>query len=485
MNPFLQFGFAALIGLTTGLEAADSLEPPARLGSWREELEALREDPAFRCSQWGIAIARTETGEPLLQFNADKGFIPASNRKLLITAAALLALGREFRPETRLYFSGSLTDNGHLRGDLILKGGGDPCLSGHDLFDSETGLAAAVKAHGIKRVSGRIIGDDNYFTDEELGLGWEWNDINECYAARISALSYEHNCVTLCFTPGGDAGELPRIDLDPETGCVSIINRVTTVNGGETRITIRPASGGYLCQGRIKKESAEYRIAVPVANPTLYAVDALERALRSSGIDTDVEIADIDDTVTSADTLSLLARHTGPRLIELVRMINSESLNLHAEMLLRLLGAELLGRGEASAGLQVEDDMLQVLGLRSDERHLVDGSGLSRLNWHTPGSMADLLCALQHHPLGPCFRSSLPQAGRDGTLRNRLETIAVRAKSGTLSGINALSGYLNTRGHGEWAFSIYLNFHNASARAGEAAVDRLCERIEQLFEPGR
>jgi len=461
------------------------------LSKLRGELDYLLSDPAFAIAHWGVAIKSLKTGEFLYLRNENKGFMPASNMKLFTTASALLKCGAEYQFTTRLYYRGTLSANGVLDGDLIIKGVGDPTLTGRYAEGNPTKVfedwADSLAAKNVKQVNGKIIGDDTYFTDEGMGAGWSWDYESDYYAAQVSALSFNDNCMDIFFTPGDSLDKLSTFRLLPNGQYVSVLNQVVTADKVQgTDIRYHRARGGnkVVCDGTIFVGEKEKHDWFAVDNPTLFAASAFKDVLTDKNIAVTGEAADLDDLESyqyADDSVHVLASHTSPHLREIVTTINKVSQNLYAELLLRVVGKEYGGEGSASMGAEVEKNLFTVMGIDPAQIDIVDGSGLSRLNLVTPMSVVKLLSYLRQQPVGKFFYDSLPIAGVDGTIKARMIGTAaqgnVRAKTGYVDKARALSGYVTTLDGEELAFSMIVNNYLVPTGLANQIQDAICERL--------
>ncbi len=427
-------------------------------------------DPIVRArgGEIGVAVYSVEHQAPLYLHNADWALVPASNMKLYTTAAALDRLGPDFQYTTSVYADGALLADGTLVGDLVLVGRGDPTISGRFYGDSTTyvfdRLAAQLRERGLRRVTGRLIGDASYFDDTRIAPGWENTNLLWWYGARPSALSFNDNVVTIEVRPGGWVGAPASISFVPYTDGIAVENEiVTTRRRGGRSIGIRrsPATGGYTMWGRISISSGPLRYVVAVEDPASYTLSVFRDRLLRAGIEVEDEGSVMHDwNRRPLRTPKLLASHTSPRMIEIVRVINKHSQNFFAEQVLKTLGAMFEDGGAFDEGAEVVRDMLEDLDLPMAGLRIFDGSGLSSRNTVTAQLTAELLMAMHRHPLFEPFYESLLVAGVDGDTR-RLDSAAaqgnVHSKTGTLRSVSALSGYVTT-GDGELlAFSVISN----------------------------
>lgn len=443
-----------------------------------------------RGGELGVAVYSVEQQVPLYRHNADWALVPASNMKLFTTAAALDRLGPDFQYTTSVYADGALLADGTLVGDLVLVGRGDPTISGRFYGDSATyvfdRLAAELRERGVRRVSGRLIGDASYFDDVRIAPGWETTNLLWWYGARPSALSFNDNVVTIEVRPGGWVGAPASISFVPYTEGIALDNRVvTTRRRGGRSIGIRrdPATGGYSIRGRISIRSGPLRYVVAVEDPAEFTLSVFRDRLLRAGI----EVPDRGRVMHQWNreplrAPKLLASHTSPRMIEIVRVINKQSQNLFAEQVLKTLGAVFEDEGAFGGGAEVVREVLEELDLPLHGLRIFDGSGLSRRNTVTAQLTAELLVAMQGHPRFEPFYESLLLAGTDGDTR-RLDSPAargnVRTKTGTLRAVSALSGYVTT-GDGELlAFSVISNGLPRGKWGAVTIEDAIAERLAE------
>ncbi len=475
-------------------------QTPASAPENAAPFDAILDRPAFENAFWGALVVDVQTGDTLFARNARKSFVPASNTKLYTTAAALDQLGPDFRYQTRLFAGGTIA-GGTLRGSLVVQGSGDPVIGGRfnggDLTEVFRDWARALRAAGITRVTGDVIGDDDAFDDERLGYGWNWDDETYWYSAQLGALAFNDNCVDVTIR-GRRAGAPATVRWEPaNTTYVQMINRTHT----------RPA--GFGIEEGYRRERGTNRIvltsevgagttdteSLSVENPTGYFVYVLRDVLRQEGIRVDGEARDVDDLDEKPDygRLREIAVHTSPPLADIVGVVNKQSQNLYADQLLKTLGTRpapvdtTLEVGSAARGVAVERLTFARAGLDTARVHLVDGSGLSRSNWITPAMTVALLRFMAAHPdaaTREAFYASLPIGGVDGTLRGRFGSGPahenVRAKTGSLGGVSSLSGFVTTADGRRLAFSLMCNLYVSSTRDVREAQDDFVNALAAL-----
>ncbi|HNW58255.1 MAG TPA: D-alanyl-D-alanine carboxypeptidase/D-alanyl-D-alanine-endopeptidase [bacterium] len=454
----------------------------------RNDLEYIFSDPSFSAAHWGVAVQSTQTGEYFYLRNENKAFMPASNMKLFTTAAALLGLGNDYRFVTRLVAHGLITPDGTLQGDLIIRGCGDPSLSGRWENDKITAVferwADSLQARKITTVTGKVIGDGRYFNDGRIGTGWAWDDLTDYYSAQISALTFNDNCIDIVFNPGDSLGAPARYTLYPNTAYVQIVNRVKTDQRSRLSFWRDPGSNKIICDGTIGLKSRDRRDWITVENPAKYAATVFREILLSRGIrviEEAFEIEDLPGYLPVEYKTVQLASHTSPPLSEIVREINKESNNLFAELMLRTVGRELEQDGSAAGGEKAAKGLFEPAGITPEMFYAADGSGLSRQDLVSPMSVIRLLRFMREQTVGQAYFDSLPVAGVDGTLKGRMRGTAakgnVHAKTGFIGRVRALSGYVTTRDNEVLVFSMIVNNYNVPTGTANHLQDLVCERL--------
>jgi serine-type D-Ala-D-Ala carboxypeptidase/endopeptidase (penicillin-binding protein 4) len=470
---------------TTGLSLTGLVSPVAMVSTAEPDglsvaIDRLLDDPRLEGAMASVVVRDAATGDTLYERNPDQRLNPASNAKLFTSAAAMETLGSDFRYTTEV-LTDARTAGDSLKGDLYLRGSGDPTM----LAEHYAHLAAQVKAAGITEIKGDVIADDNYFDEVPLGRGWAWDDEPYYYSAATSALTvapnedYDSGTVIVQSGPGAAVGEPARIGLVPQTGAVEIVNRATTAAAGsDNTISIerQHASDRVLVTGSVPLDDETSLEWVTVADPTTYAVDVFRRALEAEGI------AVKGRTVPEGSTPEgsrVLASHESMTLAELLIPFMKLSNNMHAEALVKTMGAEAGGEGSWPAGLDVVERYLTGRGIDVDDLRISDGSGLSRFDIVSTDDISDMLVGVRDEPWFDGWYASLPVAGVPerfvgGTLRNRMRNTAasgnLRGKTGSLTSVTALSGYVTNADGRELTFSMVSNNYLTSPRSIEDAL---------------
>ncbi len=457
-------------------------------------LRAFVNDPNLPGAHSGMVVKSLSDNAYLFRSDDEKFFIPASNMKLFTTAAGLVLLGREFRYTTNLYADGEIRD-GRLEGDLAIRGVGDPTLSGRfhaggadEIFD---GWAEGLLRMGVREIRGNIIGDRRLFDETYLGAGWAWDDALHCYSAEISPLSINDNCVAVSVRPGAAAGETPIVTVDDDSGYVTVQNRaVTALSAGSSPLKLirEPASNLLTVSGEVPSGATEELFFITVHNPALFAAAHLRRSLESKGITVKGTITDRGPSSEplAYESMKVVASYTSPPLGEVISRINKASRNLDAELLFRTLGNSFRGDGSAKAAADVMYGALAKMSVPPDSVVIYDGSGLSRLNLATPAALLALLEYMYRDELFSSFLNSLPVAGVDGTLKQRMQNTPaegrVVAKTGSMTHVLNLSGYIRGRGGKMYAFSIMTDDNGGPAEELKRAQDALFAGLASLLD---
>jgi D-alanyl-D-alanine carboxypeptidase/D-alanyl-D-alanine-endopeptidase (penicillin-binding protein 4) len=414
--------------------------------------------PTLRGAQVGFILQDTVRGTPLYSQNADQDFMPASNFKLLVGSAALQRLGTSFAYTTTVS-ADAAAQGGVIRGNVYLHGGGDALLSAKDLDDA----AAALAASGIKRIDGSLITDATRFDSQRYGYGWSWDDFPYYYAPVVTALELEDGVVHAFMSPGASAGAPVALRVWPESSTFTIDNRMTTgpADSKDTsdlsRVWDKPTTieltGSYPLGA---KESGDLRASVP--DPESYAGDVFMRALNAHGIT-------IGNGVKSGKmpaTATQLWSHNSEPMPQLLADFWYPSDNLMGELLLKELGVVQAGEpGTDANGRLLEQAYLKSIGVDPLTVTISDGSGLSQYDRISPHDLLTILQADWNSPNRDVVLDALPVAGVRGTLqRAYLKTPAERmvfAKTGSISHVRTISGYVITKTHGPVTFSFMVN----------------------------
>jgi serine-type D-Ala-D-Ala carboxypeptidase/endopeptidase (penicillin-binding protein 4) len=443
---------------------------PANLG---ERIAAIADRPIFSRSRWGILIQTQDTGTVLYAREANKYFIPASNAKLLTTAAALHRLGEQFRVQTAAYGTGT----GGTLSRLHVVGQGDPSLTQTQLKQ----LAQQLADKGIRRIE-RLVADERYFFGDRLNPTWELVDIQTGDGPPINSLIVDENLVELKVQPQSLGQPLAIQFADPQATQgwqIENLTRTVAASQPETLDVFRdPLQPKVRVVGQLRVGSAPDNAFVAVIDPTTNFLSRFQQALNARQIAVGQIEMGVPGSVPEGSPLVAIA---SPPLSDLALETNRSSNNLYAEVLLRLLGAAQPTRRPlmptADDGLINLRATLTQLKVDPNSYRLIDGSGLSRRNLISPQALVQTLTGILQSPAASAFQASLPVAGISGTLKNRLRGTAaqnnLRAKTGTLSDVSALSGYLKPTNFSPLVFSIIVNQADQPPRVMQLAIDEM------------
>lgn len=430
-------------------------------------LDTLLADTLFPPSNAGIKIVSLTKHETLYELNPDMLFNPASNNKLFTASTALTSLGESFPLRTLV-----LADTSE--GLISVRGCGDPLLTTSDL-DS---LAGLIRQKIRPEKPWRLKGDVSYFDDVYWGAGWTWDEEPASYGMFVSPIILNNNTIDVRVLPGLKPGDPPLVLLNPPTDYLSIENGgITVADTVRKPLDIsrkwRERSNVITVQGEVLLTNHGSRVSLSVWKPELYAMTVLAEKLREKGI----RISGVEtDTIRAGGVEIASFSH---RLDSAVTFMNKVSDNLTAEVLLKTLGAEKYGiPGSAAAGISAVCAFLNGKGIDTTKIAQADGSGLSRYNLTSPSVIIQLLQGMERDSVHfPAFYFSLPIAGVDGTIAKRMRGTRaegnLRAKTGSLSAVSALSGYVRSADGELLAFSILMQNFPGSVRGYRAAQDRI------------
>jgi D-alanyl-D-alanine carboxypeptidase/D-alanyl-D-alanine-endopeptidase (penicillin-binding protein 4) len=430
----------------------------------------------------GVVVVDAADGRVLAAHAAERGFATASNLKLVTAAVALWTLGPAATLATRLERHGEVRD-GVLHGDLVLVGGGDPSLGG-DADPRPAALLAAVARAGIRRVTGAVVGDGRWLGEESLGLGWQWDYLDDDYAAPFGGLCWAGNVVelTVAPAPGG-----PTLAWRPRSAAVE--GRLAVARDGEpTRIRARRGLGrsAIEVEGVMRADAEPWTGTLSVQDPALAAAAEFAAQLAVAGVVVDGGVRRAAPGAAGSEAGRTLATEASAPVGDLVAPMLRRSDNLHAEQLWRASARVAAGDGSTTAAARHAEAVLREHGVDPAGMVLADGSGLSRRNLVRPRQLADLLLALHRSPLREPFVVGLPVAGVSGTLRSRFAAGPahgrVRAKTGYIARVVCLSGYVPRPdpGAAPLVFCIMLNDFTCSDAAAKAAVDACVQRLARI-----
>jgi D-alanyl-D-alanine carboxypeptidase/D-alanyl-D-alanine-endopeptidase (penicillin-binding protein 4) len=467
---------------------------PASAQALKKRMGTRLGAPPVNRSLWGVVLMGPN-GKQLYGQNADKMFIPASNTKLVVSSVAAALFPPDWTVRTSLYADGPIQD-GVLQGDLILYGRGDPTISARcyavdttapgacdtDPFQRLRDLAGQLRARGIMTVEGDLIGDGSWFDGDLVNGDWEVYDLNWWYAAPVSGLGFNDNSIDFTYAPGPAVGAPATITFTPDFGTVAFENRTRTVPAGQsTTIDFfrEPGTLRVWAEGDVALDSRGRNEYFALPDPDLFTAWALRAVMADSGI------AVLGTSRSTTDSTEFVAARQGVALAEVTSRpvkdwifpILNTSQNWFAEMLLKQVGRQFGGGGSWKEGLAAERRFLiDSMKVDSLQFALRDGSGLSSSNLVSPRAFATLLAWMRAHPRFASFAAGLPQSGQRGSLKSRFVGTPlegkVHAKTGSISRVNTLSGYIEQPGR-TLIFSVEANNHSLGSRVMIPQIDSL------------
>jgi serine-type D-Ala-D-Ala carboxypeptidase/endopeptidase (penicillin-binding protein 4) len=461
----------------------------------KSEIESLKKDPSLKHATWSVCVMNTKNDSTIAEYNSEISVAPASTMKILTTGAALSILGSDFVFQTKLQYDGILdTITGTLKGNLYILGGGDPSLESEYFKDKKDSLstiekwALILKAKGIKKIEGAIIGDASIFEDNMTPPQWIWGDIGNYFGAGASGLSYHDNKYTAYFRSGAIGSKTTITKINPAVADMQIINNVTA-GGNDDNAFIYGSQYSYyrMAQGTVPANKNNYEVEGAIPDPALFCAQALERALKNI----DVTISKNASTLRilkESNTYSEAARkvlytYYSPTLDKIVYYTNLKSLNLYAEHLLKYICYNKSGFGEETKGTEIITAFWKNLGVDVSGFFMNDGCGLARANVITTKTEAQVLDLIAKDKSFSAFYNSLPIAGKAGSLGGMCDgTFAennLRAKSGYITRARGYAGYVKNRKGNLLCFSVLANNYECTPTEMKKKLEKILIAIAE------
>ncbi|MEO1430392.1 MAG: D-alanyl-D-alanine carboxypeptidase/D-alanyl-D-alanine-endopeptidase [Cyanobacteria bacterium J06633_8] len=436
-------------------------------------IDSITNRDQFSRTHWGIMVQNLGSPQTLYSDNHRKYFTPASVTKLLTTAAAIQTLSPNYRIRTSVYETGN--------GVVQVVGRGDPSLKNEQLEV----LAKQLRQKGIRRIN-QLIANDGFFKGEAVEPSWMWEDIQFYYGAPVNSLMLNENAAVIRLYPQKVGRRLLlKWDNPSDASGWKVVNQTVTAPKGTRRyIEVKRDLKGqtlYL-KGQLPEDSRPDITAIAVFNPIQNFLTHFRQSLRKEGI----SVAKVYRGTTKTRGRELAAVQSAP-LSELIKETNLNSNNLYAEALLKALATKKpleTNQATVDAGLEVMKSTLTRIGVDPTSYKLVDGSGLSRKDLISPEALVQTLQGMAKSPYASVFRASLAVAGKNGTLKYRFQDMApeglVQAKTGTMTGVITLAGYVNAPNYGPVAFSIMVNQSEQSIRTVRSAIDEIVVHLSKM-----
>jgi serine-type D-Ala-D-Ala carboxypeptidase/endopeptidase (penicillin-binding protein 4) len=446
-------------------------------------------DPSMMHASVSICIADAENGEIIMDYGSGRSLIPASVMKLVTSSVSLELLGPEYTFKTVIGYTGTIDRaTGNLTGDIIIRGGGDPSLGSKYFADHYNGFltnwVSEIKKLGIKRVYGRVIADDSYFDYLPVPAKWLWEDAGNYYGAGAYGLSVFDNIYEIHLKTSSDSSQTIVKEVVPYECRNELTNwLVASGTSDEGYVFAAPYSTRGWLSGTIPVNRDDFILKASITDPPLLLSEILNKKLEAEGIDIsgDPTTLRIEQKNISEEVIPICVT-VSPALSEIIEVLNHESVNLFAEHLLKELGKKYRDKGSTDAGIKVIIDFLQSAGIKTDGMFIEDGSGLSPLDAVNSSELVALLGYLKHN--GKFFRqffSSLPEAGREGTLkscfRDPVFNSRLSAKSGSMTRVRSYAGYFITATGKDMIFSIIINNYSGPSNNIITGIENIIKEI--------
>lgn len=443
-------------------ELADAMES----SPLSTQISKVLSHPDLKGASIGISVRDASNGNLIYKHNGDTRLRPASSMKLVTSAAALEILGENYHFSTEIY-----TDGKHkgstLKGNVYIRGKGDPTLGERDLNK----IASALKKKGIKKIKGNLVADDSWYDHIRLSLDMPWSDEQEYYGAQISGLTaspnvdYDAGTVIVQVKAGKKTGKAASVILTPDTGYVKIANKtkVGKVNSKNTLKITRKHGGNIInITGNVPANYGPENTWISVWEPTLFTLDLFKKSLEKQGIKVTGEYLYGKIPAKRTELFTDRSPELGTILVPYMKLSN----NTISEVLVKEIGKVKGKEGSWDKGLSVIESQFTNLGIGHDAILMRDGSGLSHVNLISANALTNLLYTAQSKSWYKTFKNALPVAGISdrnigGTLRNRMKGTKAQgkviAKTGTISTVSSLSGYVQGGKGSKYIFSIIIN----------------------------
>ena len=456
-----------------------------------QDIAAATSLPGVQRAAWGIVVHSLDRDERVFDLNPRTLLVPASVAKLVSLAAAVDAVGWDFRFETTVRATAPLVD-GVLHGDLLLVGSGDPSIGGRAGQDLSVWVDA-LWALGLRRIDGRIIGDDDAVEEPRPQLAWAWDDLGYSTGVLFGALNLGENRMTVTVNPALSLGDTPTLSVEASAWSRPLRNRTVTGAPGSPLLIWpeqRPGEPFLTIAGSVPAGSPSAQLSVSAGNPTFWFASGLRVALLGGGIEVTGDAYDVDDVARRPEWegATVLSTYRSPTLAEIAQPLLKDSINLYGEAVLRL-NADRGSLPTNDAALEGLGTRLAAWGVPPDAWQIIDGSGLSRRNAVAPETLVAVLQRMYDPSGSSPWMTGLPVAGRDGTLAGRMKGTPaednLRAKTGTMSNIRTLAGYVRTRDDEALAFAIMADNFEGSGSAATEAIDRIAVRLAAFSRDSR
>jgi len=441
---------------------------------------------------WSVTV-RDTTGRVLEGYHSKKLVRPASNIKLLTTAAILNELGPDYTYTTKMYGVGH-QEGDTWDGDIIIRGVGDPSISGKyynaDRFHVFDKFFMALHSLGIKKIDGNLIGNDSFFDQKPYPKGWSWQDLSYYYGVEINALSFNNNAVDLRVYADGKVGDEPEIEWFPfDTDYVNFVNNqvITPADSKYDEYYHRLLGTNTIILGSKLPKNYVEKESLSIFNAPMFFLDTFKKYLEDGDIDVKGDLI-VDDQPQdwNSSQYKILAKHQSVSLRKLLKQVNKESDNFYTEMLLKTAAAEHFGAaGSTEMGLSLVKEFADSMQMDTTNIVMNDGSGMAPATLITTADLTKLLINMRYHPDFEVYQNSLSISGVDGSLENRFTSSNLKGnilgKTGYVSGVRSLSGYLQASSGQTLAFSIAANNYTVETSYIDYVEDKIVRKLYSSY----
>ncbi|MEM8954413.1 MAG: D-alanyl-D-alanine carboxypeptidase/D-alanyl-D-alanine-endopeptidase [Verrucomicrobiota bacterium] len=480
----------ALFLLTTPAHASEDAANP--LAPVLAVVEEIQTEPGMIHASIGFAAlsVSTQNAAPAAGYRPDAAMIPASTLKLVTTATGLETLGPDFTFKTHLQYTGSLSPDGALEGNVIIKGGGDPTLGASRIINTFAPWKDALDESGINAIHGQIVGDASIFGTQLRPDSWQWNHIGNYFAAGACGLTFHQNLFSATFQTGSSGSPAPLLHTDPKLPGIEFINemQVGPAGSGDQGYIFGSAYANLLyLRGTLPAGRSSFTIKGSLPDPAFFCARAFTKYLNDQNLTVSsnpntVRLLNIAGETLPART-TIFTQESDP-LSSLIVLTNHKSNNLSAECIHRMIGYKASGKGTTTAAAKATIDYWSARGIDTSGFAMADGCGLSRVNTMTARQLTKLLKHMIHSENAKPFYASIPIAGQSGTLRSIGRGTPsegnVHAKSGTLNRVKCYAGYANTRSGNQYAFTLFINNHDCTDTQIVAKIVRVWNALVTL-----
>lgn len=486
-----------IILLQNQLQKIDSIKVLTPKDVIQKRIDSLATSPFLENGFIGISIKSVNSDKNIVEYNAKKSLTPASTLKLVSSATALIALGSDFKYITTLEYSGEIKDS-ILTGNIIIKGSGDPSLGSWrfknqpDYKQLTENWAKKIKSLGIKEIKGRVFGDSSFFDENVISDGWIWGDMGNYFGAGAYGLNMNENLYWATFNPAKYMGNAPLVKTSPDLPYYTKINRVLTDKSGtgdQVNIYSTPYQDVLIMEGFVPA-GENFSVKGSIPDPALFSAYFLHKKLEELNI----KISESPLSLLEANKKNISFQKPlqstpidslqSPPLKDLVKECNLHSINLYAEAFLKTPSVMLNLGSSTDASVKGLRQIWQTKGVRLEGLKMKDGSGLAPANSITPNNMTDILKAMFLEKSYDDFYESIPVVGVSGTVANlgkKSKAIGnVHAKSGTIDGVKAYSGYFTAQNGEIMCFSMMFNKYNSDFGSATKELEKLMILMVEL-----